>query len=327
MERSTTLSVAACVSVGLACAAASMPSAQAQAYPGRPVRIINPFSPGGSLDLVARSLAKHMSSELGQAVLVDNRPGAGGSIGIEAVAKAAPDGHTLLIIQSSITINPSLQAKVPYDPVKDFAPISKATEYMFFLVAHPSVPAKSVKELIALDKRRPGMITYASVGVGSGTHLSGELFNFMAGTRLTHVPYKGTGQAMPDLLGGHVAIMFGSTSVVPHAKAGKLAPLAVTGVARSRALPETPTVAESGLPGYDVTSWNALFAPAGTPEAIVKRLNALVREALAQPDVVATMQKQDLEIVPGTPEDLAKLVRSELAKWGQVVKASGMKPL
>jgi tripartite-type tricarboxylate transporter receptor subunit TctC len=203
------------IAVGL-CSALAMavtPHAGAQAYPGKPVRIINPFSPGGSLDQVARALAKHMSAELGQSVLVDNRPGAGGSIGIEAVAKAPPDGYTLLIIQSSITINPSLQAKVPYDPIKDFAPISKATEYMFYLVAHPSVPVKSVKELIALDKRRPGMITYASVGVGSGTHLSGELFNFMAGTKLTHVPYKGTGQAMPDLLGGHVAIMFGSTSV------------------------------------------------------------------------------------------------------------------
>lgn len=319
--------MAVSMGIGLAWSVASIPAAQAQSYPGKPVRIINPFSPGGSLDLVARALAKHMSAELGQSVLVDNRPGAGGSIGVELVAKAPPDGYTLLIIQSSITINPSLHAKVPYDPVKDFAPISKTTEYMFFLVAHPSVPVQSVKELIALDKRRPGMITYASVGVGSGTHLSGELFNFMAGTRLTHVPYKGTGQAMPDLLGGHVAIMFGSTSVVPHAKAGKLMPLAVTGVARSRTLPQTPTVAESGLPGYEVTSWNALFAPAGTPEAIVKRLNALVHEALAQPDVVATMQKQDLEIVPGTPEDLAKLVRTELAKWGKVVRASGMKPI
>jgi len=301
--------------------------AMGQTYPVKPVRIINPFSPGGSLDLVARALAKHMSAELGQSVLVDNRPGAGGSIGIEAVAKAPPDGYTLLIIQSSITINPSLQAKVPYDPIKDFAPISKTTEYMFFLVAHPSVPVKSVKELIALDKRKPGLITYASVGVGSGTHLSGELFNYMAGTKLTHIPYKGTGQAMPDLLGGHVAIMFGSTSVVPHAKAGKLVPLAVTGVARSRTLPEAPTIAESGLPGYEVTSWNALFAPAGTPEPIVKRLNALTREALAQPEAKSAMEKQEMDITPSTPEELGRLVKTELAKWAKVVKASGMKPI
>ena len=303
------------------------PPAAAQSYPVKPVRIINPFSPGGSLDLVARALAKHMSAELGQSVLVDNRPGAGGAIGIEAVAKSPPAGYTLLIIQSSITINPSLQAKVPYDPIKDFAPISKATEYMFFLVAHPSVPVRSVKQMIALDKARPGLVTYASVGVGSGTHLAGELFNYMARTKLTHIPYKGTGQAMPDLLGGHVAIMFGSTSVVPHARSGRLVPLAVTGVARSRTLPDTPTVAESGLPGYEVTSWNALFAPAGTPEPIIKRLNALVREGLAQPEAKAAMEKQEMEITPGSPEELARLMRSELEKWAKVIKAAGIKPI
>jgi tripartite-type tricarboxylate transporter receptor subunit TctC len=289
--------------------------------------MIDPFSPGGSLDLVARVLAKYMSAEFGQPVIVENRPGAGGSIGVEMVAKSAPDGYTLLIVQSSITINPSLQTKVPYDPVKDFTPIAKANEYMFFLVAHPSVPVKSVKELIALDKRNPGLITYASVGVGSGTHLSGELFNYMAGTKLVHVPYKGTGQAMPDLLGGHVAIMFGSTSVVPYAKSGKLVPLAVTGIARSRTLPDAPTIAESGLPGYEVTSWNALFAPTGTPDAIVKRLNALAHDALVQPEVKAAMEKQDLDIAPSTPEELGKLVRSELAKWAKVIKAAGIKPL
>jgi tripartite-type tricarboxylate transporter receptor subunit TctC len=198
---------------------------------------------------------------------------------------------------------------------------------MFLLVAHPSVPAKSVKELIALDKRRPGLITYGSVGVGSGNHMAGELFNYMAGTKLVHVPYKGTGQAMPDLLGGHIAVMFGSTSFVPPAKAGKLVPLAVTGAARSRTLPEVPTIAESGLPGYEVTSWNALFAPAGTPEPIIKRLNALVREALTQPEARALLEKQDLEVVPGAPEDLGKLVRSELAKWAKVIKAAGIKPI
>jgi len=325
MTRHRTRPRAAAALLAVSTLAAALP-AFSQTYPTKPVRIVNPFSPGGSLDLVARALAKHMSAELGQSVLVDNRPGAGGSIGIELVAKAPPDGHTLLIIQSSITINPSLQAKVPYDPIKDFAPISKTTEYMFFLVAHPSVPVKSVKALIALDQRKPGLITYASVGVGSGTHLSGELFNYMAGTKLTHIPYKGTGQAMPDLLGGHVAIMFGSTSVVPHAKSGKLVPLAVTGLARSRTLPEAPTIAESGLPGYEVTSWNALFAPAGTPEAIIKRLNVLTRDALAQPEAKSAMEKQEMDITPSTPDELGKMVRSELAKWGKVVKAAGIKP-
>jgi tripartite-type tricarboxylate transporter receptor subunit TctC len=315
-------SLAACAGLVLFCGG----SAWAQSYPAKPVRIINPFSPGGSLDLVARLLAKHMSAELGQSVLVDNRPGAGGNIGVEAVAKAPADGYTLLIVQSSITINPTLQPKIGYDPVRDFAPISKVADYMFFLVAHPSLPVRSVKQLIALDKARPGQLNYASVGVGSGTHLASELFNYMAGTRIVHVPYKGTGQALPDLMGGHVAIMFGSTSFVPHVKSGKLVALGVTGAARSPALPEVPTIAEAALPGFEVTAWNALFAPAGTPEPIVKRLNALVREGLAQPEAKTTMDKQGLDATPSTPEELGRLVRAELDKWAKVIKASGMKP-
>ena len=315
-------SLAACAGLALCCCA----GAWAQPYPTRAVRIINPFSPGGSLDLVARLLAKHMSAELGQSVLVDNRPGAGGTIGVETVAKAPPDGYTLLIVQSSITINPTLQPKISYDPVRDFAPISKVADYMFFLVAHPSLPVRSVKQLIALDKARPGQLNYASVGVGSGTHLASELFNYMAGTKIVHVPYKGTGQALPDLIGGHVAIMFGSTSFVPHVKSGKLVALGVTGAARSAALPEVPTIAEAALPGFEVTAWNALFAPAGTPEAIIKRLNALVREGLAQPEARVAMDKQGLDATPSAPEELARLVRTELDKWAKVIKASGMKP-
>jgi tripartite-type tricarboxylate transporter receptor subunit TctC len=315
-------SLAACLGLAaLACA-----SAWGQSYPAKPVRIVNPFSPGGSLDLVARLLAKHMSAELGQPVLVDNRPGAGGTIGVESVAKAPPDGYTLLIVQSSITINPSLQPGIPYDPIRDFAPISKVSDYMFFLVAHPSLPVRSVSQLIALDKARPGQLNYASVGVGSGTHLASELFNHMAGTRIVHVPYKGTGQALPDLIGGHVAIMFGSTSFVPHVKAGKLVALGVTGAARSRALPEVPTIAEAALPGYEVTAWNALFAPAGTPEPILTRLNALVRTGLATSEARIAMDKQGLDATPSTPEALATLVRTELAKWGKVVKVAGIKP-
>ena len=310
----------------LALTAAMTSAVHAQSYPTKPVRIINPFSPGGSLDLVARLLAKYMSSELGQSVLVDNRPGAGGTIGVEAVAKAPADGYTLLIVQSSITINPSLQPRIPYDPIRDFAPISKVSDYMFFLVAHPSLPARTVKQLIALDKAKPGLLSYASVGVGSGTHLASELFNYMAGTKISHIPYKGTGQALPDLIGGHVAIMFGSTSFVPHVRSGKLIGLGVTGAARSRTLPDVPTIAEAALPGYEVTAWNALFAPAGTPEAVVKRLNTLVREGLAQPEAKAAMDKQDLEATPSTPEALAALVRTELVKWGKVIKAAGIKP-
>jgi tripartite-type tricarboxylate transporter receptor subunit TctC len=306
--------------------AASASCLHAQSYPTKPIRMINPFSPGGSLDLVARSLAKSMSAELGQQVVVENRPGAGGSIGIEAVAKSPPDGYTLLAVQTSLVINAVLQPKVPFDPVKDFAPISKTSQYMFFLVVHPSLPPRSVKQLVALAKAKPGAINYASVGIGSGTHLAGELFNYMTGTKMTHIPYKGTGQVMPDLLGGQVAVHFGSTSVVPYVKSGRLVPLGVTGAQRSGVLPQVPTIAESGLPGYEVTAWNALFAPAGTPAAIVQRLNGLVKTGMALPEAKAVMEAQGLDLATGTPEELGALVKAELAKWAKVIKAAGIRP-
>ena len=299
-------------------------TALAQTYPVKPVRIINPFSPGGSLDLVARMLARTMSGELGQQVIVENRPGAGGTIGVEAVAKSPPDGYMLLIVQSSITINPTLQPKISYDPIRDFAPISKVADYMFFLVAHPSLPARTVKQLIALARAQPGQINYASVGVGSGTHLASELFNYMGGVKLTHIPYKGTGQALPDLIGGQVAVMFGSTSFVPYVKSGKLVALGVTGPKRSPALPQVPTIAEAALPGFEVTAWNALFAPTGTPAPIVKRLNALVRQGLAHPESKTIMDAQGLDATPSTPDELALLVKTELAKWAKVIKAAGI---
>jgi tripartite-type tricarboxylate transporter receptor subunit TctC len=297
-----------------------------QAYPVKPVRIINPFSPGGSLDLVARLLAKSLTSDLGQQFIVENRPGAGGSIGVELVAKSPADGYTLLIVQSSITVNPSLQRKIGYDPVKDFEPVSKVSSYMFFVVAHPSLPARSVKSLIALAKSQPGQINYASVGVGSGTHLAGELFGHMAGVKLAHIPYKGTGQVMPDLLGGQIALTFGSTSVVPQVKSGKLVALGVTGARRAAVLPDTPTVAESGIPGYEVTAWNALFAPVGTPPAIVGRLNELTRKNIAQAEAKSVMDAQGLDGDTGTPAELGSLVKSELAKWARVIKVAGIKP-
>jgi tripartite-type tricarboxylate transporter receptor subunit TctC len=298
----------------------------AQNYPNKPVRIINPFSPGGSLDLVARLLAKSLTNDLGQQFIVENRPGAGGSIGVELVAKSPADGYTLLIVQSSITVNPSLQRKVGYDPVKDFEPVSKVSSYMFFVVAHPSLPVRSVKALIALAKANPGQINYASVGVGSGTHLAGELFGHMAGVKLAHIPYKGTGQVMPDLLGGQIALTFGSTSVVPQVKSGKLVALAVTGAQRAPVLLDTPTVAESGIPGYEVTAWNALFAPAGTPPAIVSRLNELTRKNIGHAEAKSVMDAQGLQGDTGTPAELGNLVKSELAKWARVIKIAGIKP-
>ena len=301
-------------------------AAAAQNYPVKPIRVVNPFSPGGSLDLVARSLAKTMSAELGQPVVVENRPGAGGNIGIEAVAKAPPDGYTLLAVQSSLTINPVLQKQVPYDAVKDFEPISKTSSYMFFLVVHPSTQARSVKELIALAKARPDQLTYASVGIGSGTHLAGELFKFMTGTKITHIPYKGSGPSIIDLVGGHVALMFGSTSVLPHVQTKRLALLAVTGAQRSAFVPQAPTLAESGLPGYEVSAWNALFAPAGTPAPIVNRLNALVKSGLANPETKSVMEAQGLDATPSTPAELGQLVKVELVKWAKLIKGAGIKP-
>ena len=310
---------------GSVAALAASADAAAQAYPQRPVRMVVPFSPGGSLDLVARIIAKHASAELGQQVMVDNKPGAGGSIGVELVAKAPNDGYTLLIVQNSITVNPNLLKSVPYDPVKDFDPVSRVSTYMLYLVAHPSTGLRSVKQLIALAKAKPGEVTYASVGVGSATHLSGALFAHMAGVKLTHVPYKGTGQVMPDLLGGQVALHFGSTSVVPHAKSGKLVPLGVSGAHRSAALPDVPTIAEAGLPGYEVSAWNAVFAPAGTPEPIVNRFNALIRQALALPESKAVMERQDLAASPSTPAELGAQVKRDLAKWAEIIRIAGLK--
>ena len=298
----------------------------AQTYPTKPIRMVNPFSPGGSLDLVSRALARTMTVELGQSVYVDNRPGAGGNLGVEFVAKAPADGYTLLAMQTSLTINPSLMKQVPYDPIKDFEPISKISSYMFFLVVHPSTTVRSVQQLISFAKANPDQLTYASVGVGSGTHLAGELFKSMTGVKMIHVPYKGSGPSIIDLDRGQVALSFGSTSVLPHVQTKKLILLGVSGSTRSSFVPDTPTIAESGVPGYEVTGWNALFAPAGTPAAIVNKLNQLVRQGLANPDSRAVMGAQGLDATPSTPQDLGELVRTELAKWSKVIKAVGIKP-
>jgi tripartite-type tricarboxylate transporter receptor subunit TctC len=267
-----------------------------------------------------------MTAELGQSVFVDNKPGAGGNIGVEWVAKAPADGYTLLAVQSSITINPSLQRQVPYDPIRDFEPISRISSYMFFLVVHPSTPVRSVQQLISFARAKPDQLTYASVGIGSGTHLAGELFKSMAGVKIVHIPYKGSGPSIIDLVGGQVALSFGSTSVLPHVQTKKLILLGVSGAKRSDFVPNTPTIAESGVPGYEVTAWNALFAPAGTPAPIINRLNALVRQGLAQPDSKAIMDAQGLNATPSTPHELGELVRNELVKWSKVVKVAGIKP-
>ena len=296
-----------------------------QTYPTKVIRIVAPFAPGGGVDSVARVVAPKLTAALGQPVIVDNRPGAGGNIGIRSVAKASPDGYTFLIMSSNFAINPSLYANAGYDPIKDFEPVAALTSYMLFLVCHPSLPVRSVKALIAMAKTQPGKLTYASGGVATASHFAGEMFNSAAGVRLTHVPYKGTGPAIIDTLGGHVPVMFGVPEVVPHIKTTKLNVLGVTGAKRSAALPNVPTIAESGLPDFEVTSWHAMFAPASTPAAIIRRINEEARKAISHPDVVQVLKEQGLDVASGTPQELAALVKTTTTKWTKVVKDAGIK--
>lgn len=297
----------------------------AQTYPSKPIRIVVPSAPGGSNDIVARLLAKTMGSELGQSVFVDNRPGAGGNIGTEFAAKSPPDGYTILVVLGNFAINPSLMKQVPYDPIKDFDPVSKLTSYSLFLVAHPSTPARSIKELVSLAKRRPGQLTFGSSGVGGPTHLAGELLNYMAGISTVHVPYKGGAPAMVALLGGEIALSFNGTSVFPHLKSKKLIALGVTGAKRMTAAPEVPTIAEQGVRDYEVTGWHAVFAPAGTPGAIIDRWAVASRRWLNSTETKASLESQGLEPDALMPQELGTVLRSEITKWAKVIKAAGIK--
>jgi tripartite-type tricarboxylate transporter receptor subunit TctC len=299
--------------------------AQAQTYPSKPIRMVVPFTPGGTTDILARTVGQKMGEAWGQPVVVDNRPGAGGNIGSELVAKSAPDGYTLLMgTISTHAINASLYKRLPFDPTRDFAPVSRVGTLPNILIVHPSVPVKSVKELIELAKSKPGDLNFASSGVGTSLHLSGELFNSMAGVKLVHVPYKGSSPALADLLGGQVKIMFDNLpTALPHVKAGKLRPLAVTGTKRAAVLPEVPTVIESGLPGFEVTSWFAVFAPAKTPKDIVTKLNGEIVKILNSADVKEKLTQLGVDAAPTTPEELAAFAKAETEKWGKVVKATG----
>lgn len=297
----------------------------AQSYPAKPVRIIVPFVAGGGSDVTARMVAEKLTSALSQAVIVDNRGGASGNIGINAVAKAPPDGYTLLVMSSNFAVNPSLYANAGYDPVKDFEPVAGLTSYMFYLVVHPSLPPRSVKALISLAKANPGKLTYASAGIATGGHFAAEMFNVMAGVKLTHVPYKGVSPGIIDTIGGQVSLMFGVPEVVPHVKTGRLALLAVTGATRSAGMPNVPTVAESGLAGFDVTSWHALFAPAGTPAVIVKRLNEEVRRGFGVAEVANVLRQKDMDLAVGSPQELGALVKITQARWTKVIRDVGIK--
>jgi tripartite-type tricarboxylate transporter receptor subunit TctC len=308
----------------LAALLAAAAPAHAQSYPTKPIRIVVPFAPGGGADIIARILGQKMTDRWGQQVVVNNRAGASGNIGAEIVAKSAPDGYTLLMASSAFAINPSVYRSVPYDVIKDFAPITQPGLLPNILVVHPSVPVKTVKDLIALAKSRPGQLAYASAGAGTGTHLAAEMFKLQAGIDLVHVPYKGGGALISDLLGGQVALTFATLpSVMPYVKAGRLRAVAMTTTRRWHGLPAVPTIAESGFPDFEISTWIGLLASAGTPNDVVGKLHQEVVRILKLPDVRERFDGLGIEPVGDTPEQFAQYIRSELAKYAKVVKQSG----
>ncbi|MGH8641379.1 MAG: Bug family tripartite tricarboxylate transporter substrate binding protein [Burkholderiales bacterium] len=311
----------------LCCAlAAGLANAQ-QAYPSKPVRMVLPYPPGGGSDTIGRPLAQKLTESLGQQVVVENRGGANGNIGMEFAARAAPDGYTIVFaLTAQLAINPGLYNKVPYDPVKDFAPITLLGTGAYILVVHPSLPAKSLKQLVALAKAQPGRIAYSSSGNGSGGHLAAELLNSMAGIRMLHVPYKGGGPALMDLIAGQVQVLF-STQLAswPHIQSGRIRALAVSTAKRPASIPDLPTIAEAGLPGYDSGVWYGVLAPAGTPREIITRLNSEIIRALNQPDYRGLLVNNAIDPIGSPPEQLGQYIKSELVKWAKVVKDAGVR--
>jgi tripartite-type tricarboxylate transporter receptor subunit TctC len=299
----------------------------AQSYPNRPVRLVVPFPAGGTTDILARAIAQKLSEALGQQFVVDNRPGAGGNIGADIVAKSAPDGYTLLMgTVGTQAINVSLYAKMPYDAAKDFTPVVLVAGVPNILVVNPSVPVHTVADLIKLAKDKPGAINFASSGNGTSIHLSGELFKVSTGVQMSHVPYKGSAPALTDLIGGQVQVMFDNLpSALPHVKAGKLRAVAVTSTKRAPALPDVPTIAESGVPGFEATSWFGILAPAGTPRDIVTKVNAEANKALQSPEMKEKLLSQGAEAAGNTPEYFGDYIKAETVKWAKVVKESGAK--
>lgn len=311
--------------VAVAATVTAVPASAQAGYPTKPVRLVVPFPAGGTTDILARAVAQKLSETWGQQVIVDNRPGAGGNIGSEVVAKSVPDGYTLMMgTVGTHAINPSLYARMPYDHVKDFAPVILVAGVPNVLVVNPSLPVKSVQELIAYGKAHPGALNFASSGNGTSIHLSGELFRTMTGVEMTHVPYKGSAPALTDLVGGQVQLMFDNLpSSLAFIKAGKLRALAVTSAERSTALPDVPTLAESGLKGFEASSWFGVLAPAGTPSDIVTKINAAVASWLATPEARDRLAGQGALAAGGSPGAFAKHIGDETAKWQKVVKASG----
>jgi tripartite-type tricarboxylate transporter receptor subunit TctC len=297
-------------------------AALGQDYPSKPIRLIVPFTAGGGNDSVARLVGKSLSDSLGQQVVIDNRPGAGGVLGAELAAKSAPDGYTLFLGGvGSHAINPNLRERLPYDPIKDFAPVALLASAPLILVVHPSVPAGSIREFIAFARSKPGELNYASNGNGSSSHLAAVMFEAMADAAMVHVPYKGLSPALTDLLSGRVQLMFSSVvAILPHIKAGKLRGLAVTGGKRLSSMPELPTLAESGLPGYEASSWYGVLAPAGTPREIIARLNAETVKALDRPEVKSSLLAEGAEPIGGTPEQFAAHIKSENERLGKLIR-------
>lgn len=307
-------------------AAIPLAGAQTTGYPNKQVKFIVPFPPGGPVDSTARAFVLPLGQMWGQGTFIDNRAGGGGIVGAEAAAKQAPDGYALFVGAIHHSVNPALHAKLSYDIQKDFVPVSFAAQYPVFLVVHPSVPAKNIQELLALAKKPDSQLSFASSGNGGGTHLAGELFNMHAGTKLLHVPYKGSAPAMNDVLGGQVPMMFSDApTAIPHIKSGRVRVLGVASSQRSSLLPDVPTIAEQGVPGYEAYSWSALFAPKGTPADVVAKINADFNKVMRDPEVKQRLYVAGAEADPGTPQQLADRLQAEMVKWAKVVKAGNIK--
>ena len=312
---------AACLGIALAALA------HAQGYPSKPVRIIAPFAPGSTIDIIGRIIAPRLTEALGQPVIVENRSGAGGMLGMDAAAKSAPDGHTLAIgALGPLAMNPSLYPKTPFDPVRDFAAVSLLATGPVVIAVHPSIPARTVTELVELAKKRPGQLNYGSPGVGTSPHLTGELFKIQTGADIVHVPYKGNAEAITDLIGGQISIVFtGVPPVVPLAKAGKVRLLATTGKQRMPNLPDVPTIAEAGVNGADVLIWYGVVVPAATPRDVIARLNREIVKLMNLPDVREKFAQQSVDPATDTPEQFAQMIRDEVARWSKVIRAAGIK--
>lgn len=314
--------------VGIAYTAASVAQKGPAApdYPTKPIRIIVPQSPGASTDITARLVAQELNEAFKQPVIVDNRPGSSGIAGAELVARAAPDGYTLMVVASSFSINPALGRKLPYDSIRDFTTVTQLSKFPNMLAAHPSAPVKTLQDVIALAKAKPGQLSYASAGVATGTHMTAELLKFMTGIDILHVPYKGGGPAMTAAMGGQTPLVV-STSVglLPHVRAGRLRAIAVTSAKRSAAAPDIPTFAESGVPGYEHEPWNGMFGPAGIPKSVLAKVNAEVARILRSPEVKKVFERDGADVVGNTPEQFSAVLKAEIAKWTKVARAAGIK--